>query len=91
MFDRKQVLSNGFYRVPIDIPPSMLPEDIDMDSNQNRAWNSRTLTLMSQAGLIEINWEKPPQRRDFTSDKNYQCAYDTSHNSRIIRTLSLYP
>ena len=87
MFDRKQVLSNGSYRVPIDIPPSMLPEDIDMDSNQNRAWNSRTLTLMSQAGLIEINWEKPPQRRDFTSDKNYKCAYDTSHNSRIIRTL----
>ncbi|WP_052672291.1 protein DpdF [Aliterella atlantica] len=86
MFERKQVLSNGCYRVSIDIPPSMLPEDIDMDSQQNRAWNSRTLTLMSQAGLIAIDWENPLHRSSFTSEADYQHAY----NSRIIRTLDEY-
>jgi ATP-dependent DNA helicase RecQ len=90
MFERKQVLSNGFYRVPIDLSPSKLQGDIDMNSQQNRAWNSRTLALMSQASLIKIDWEKPPQKINFTSEADYQRACNISQNSRIIHILNEY-
>ncbi len=49
MFVKKESLGNGFLRVPIDIPPTFREGDIDMNSEQNRAWNIRTLTLMSRA------------------------------------------
>lgn len=88
MFDRKQVLTHGRYRVPIDVPPSMSQGDIDMNSQQNTDWNSRTLTLMCQAGLIALEGEPPPQRVNFTSDREYQQARDAHHNSRIIRILN---
>jgi RecQ family ATP-dependent DNA helicase len=87
MFAKKEALRNGRYRVPIDNPPSLLEKDIDMQSDQNRAWNIRTLTLMNQANLIEIDSAEPPQKKNFESETEeaYQAAWDLYRNSRIIR------
>jgi ATP-dependent DNA helicase RecQ len=87
MFAKKEALKNGRYRVPIDNPPSLLEKDIDMQSDQNRAWNIRTLTLMNRANLIEIDSAEPPQKKNFESETEeaYQAAWDLYRNSRIIR------
>ncbi len=84
MFNRKEPV-DGKYRVPIDIPPSYKEKYIDMNSDQNTAWNIRTLTLMNRAGLIEIDVREPPQRRDFESEESYDLAWKYYRNSRIIR------
>ncbi|MHC5730592.1 MAG: hypothetical protein ACYTXY_42095, partial [Nostoc sp.] len=58
-----------------------------MQSDQNRAWNIRTLTLMNRANLIEIDSEEPPQKKnsESESEKAYQAAWDLYRNSRSIR------
>lgn len=61
MFESKESLGQGRYRVPINAVPSQEEGDIDMDSKQSLAWNVRTLTLMSRSGLIELDSEDPPQ------------------------------
>lgn len=88
MFTRKEITEEGKFIIPIDSPPSHREGDIDMNSKQNRAWNIRTLTLMKQAGLIEIDWKKPPQRNQFNSDQKYQTAYQQHQNTRFIRILN---
>lgn len=90
MFDQKETTADGKFRVPINTPPSRQQEDIDMDSQQNRAWNIRTLTLMSRAGLIEIDWEKPPVKANFDSEKAYVKARESYQNSRIVRIHNEY-
>jgi ATP-dependent DNA helicase RecQ len=87
MFDRKQRIDDFRYRVPVNTPPSLRPEDIDMDSEQNTAWNIRTLTLMSRANLIEIDFEEPPLKKDFEcqSETAYEKAWKDYRNHRIIR------
>ncbi len=61
MFDNKESLGQGKYRVPVNAVPSNDPGDIDMDNKLNLAWNVRTLTLMTRSGLIELDSEDPPQ------------------------------
>lgn len=87
MFAKKEALKDGRYRVPIDNPPSLLEKDIDMQSDQNRAWNIRTLTLMNRANIIEIDSEEPPQKKNSGSESKeaYQAAWNLYRNSRIIR------
>jgi RecQ family ATP-dependent DNA helicase len=87
MFTKKEALKDDRYRVPIDNPPSLLEKDIDMQSDQNRAWNIRTLTLMNRANIIEIDSEEPPQKKNSESESKeaYQAAWDLYRNSRIIR------
>jgi superfamily II DNA/RNA helicase len=84
MFSSKETLLDGRFRVPVDIPPSLQQGDIDMNSQKNQAWNIRTLTLMSRAGLIEIDSKQPPQKADFESEKIYEKALYTHHKSRFI-------
>ncbi|MEH2380421.1 MAG: protein DpdF [Nostoc sp.] len=83
MFAKKQALKDGKYRVPINNPPSLLETDIDMRSDQNRAWNIRTLTLMNRANLIEIDSEEPPQKKN--SESESEQAWEDYRNSRSIR------
>lgn len=90
MFFKKEPLPNGRFRVPVNIPPSLQPGDIDMNSQQNRAWNIRTLTLLSRAGLIEIDSEKPPKRTNFESEETYNKALESHRESRIIRICNEY-
>ncbi|QLE53709.1 ATP-dependent DNA helicase RecQ (plasmid) [Nostoc sp. C057] len=87
MFAKKEPLQDGKYSVPINNPPSLLEGDIDMQSDQNRAWNIRTLTLMNRANLIEIDSEEPPQKKNSESESEqaYQAAWDLYRNSRSIR------
>jgi len=85
MFLRKESLPDGRCRVPVNIPPSLRPGDIDMNSQQNQAWNIRTLTLMSRSGLIDIDAEEPPRRRNFKSEAAYNEAWELHRESRFIR------
>jgi ATP-dependent DNA helicase RecQ len=85
MFLRKEILPDGRFRVPVNIPPSLQLGDIDMNSQQNQAWNIRTLTLMSRAGLIDIDAEEPPRRRNFKSEAAYNEAWELHRESRFIR------
>ena len=45
----------------VDVPPSLSGRDIDMDNEQNRDWNLRTLTMMAMAGFVAL--ESAPQMR----------------------------
>ncbi|MBH8566782.1 ATP-dependent DNA helicase RecQ [Nostoc sp. CENA67] len=87
MFYKKETISDGRFRVPIETPRSFQDKTIDKINYQNRAWNIRTLTLMNQANLIEIDSAEPPQRKNFESqsEEAYQAAWDLYRNSRIIR------
>lgn len=90
MFYRKEIAPERKFRVPINAPPSMRKGDINMDSQQNQAWNIRTLTLMSRAGLIEIDWEDPPIKTHFDSEESYLKAFDHHRNHLIINILNEY-
>ena len=85
MFLRKEILPDGRFRVPVNFPPSLQLGDIDMNSQQNQAWNIRTLTLMSRAGLIDIDADEPPRRRNFKSEAAYNEAWELHRESRFIR------
>ncbi len=88
MFGRKTVVPDKGFRVPINIPPSLRDRDIDMNSTQNTAWNIHTLTLMSRAGLIEMDSEEPPKWKNFESKVAYDKALQYHSNSRMIRILN---
>jgi len=87
MFLKKIIIPDGRFRVPVNIPPSFQLADIDMNSQQNQAWNIRTLTLMSRAGLIEIDADRPPLIKNFESEDAYQKAWELHRESRFIRIL----
>lgn len=90
MFERKQILPDGRFRVPVNTPPSLQQGDIDMNSQQNQAWNIRTLTLLSRAGLIEIDSEQPPQRANSDSEETYKKALESYQQFRSIRIRNEY-
>jgi superfamily II DNA/RNA helicase len=90
MFAKKENWGNGFFRVPIDIPPTLREGDIDMNSEQNKAWNIRTLTLMSRAGIIEIHAAKPPKLNAFKLGLEGKKILEKHRNSRIIRICNEY-
>ncbi|MCW6036021.1 DEAD/DEAH box helicase [Spirulina subsalsa FACHB-351] len=85
MFSQKEPIGNDRYRIPINIPPTLREKDIDMNSEQNRAWNIRTLTLMSRSGLIEIDGEQPPKFNSLISEAELQQIWEKYRNSRVIR------
>ncbi|MEH7386755.1 protein DpdF [Bacillus sp. JJ1521] len=53
------------YKVPVTIAPSYQEDDIDMGSEQNKAWNIRTLLLMSKSGLIDFLWEEHKEDEEY--------------------------
>ena len=87
MFLNKTILPDGRFGVPVNIPPSLQLADIDMNSQENQAWNIRTLTLMSRAGLIEIDAEEPSLRIKFKSEDADQKAWKPHRESRFVRIL----
>jgi RecQ family ATP-dependent DNA helicase len=86
MFGRKESLTDGRYCVDLTVPPSLADGDIDMNNPKNREWNGKTLTLMSQGGLIQLDWQSPP-RLSGTDDRT---AYETYQNTRVIQILNEY-
>ncbi|MCC3431107.1 MAG: hypothetical protein JGK08_14030 [Microcoleus sp. PH2017_04_SCI_O_A] len=87
MFLKKEPSIDGRFRVLVNIPPSLQLADIDMNSEQNQAWNIRTLTLMSRASLIEMDADRPPLIKNFESKDAYQKAWELHRESRFIRIL----
>lgn len=57
MFAGKKPLGEGRYEVSLQAV-----RGLDMDNSYNRDWNSRTLTLMSRAGVLELDDEPPLAR-----------------------------
>lgn len=56
MFNRhdKQFEGDGVFRLRVDGPPGLESGYIDMVGETNTEWNVRALTLMANAGLIEL-------------------------------------
>jgi superfamily II DNA helicase RecQ len=76
MFEMREDLGNDRIRVPIDVRPN-LADGVDMDNDMNQAWNIRTLTLMSRAGLLSFDAEAPPP---FSSDSSSDLTeVETAH------------
>lgn len=73
MFAEKIPVANEpmTFKVPIDVAPSFEEVDIDMDNEQNKAWNIRTLLLMSKTGLIDFLWEERVKDEEYTGN-NYR-------------------
>ena len=42
------------FDVPVDVPPGLYPDQMDMANDESTAWNLRTLNLMASAGLIQL-------------------------------------
>jgi ATP-dependent DNA helicase RecQ len=83
--ERSKKNPDGRFCVNVNIPPSFGLKDIDMNSQENQAWNVRTLTLMSRASLIEIDSDKPPLGTNFESEEAYKKALELYRESRFIR------
>lgn len=86
---RKVSLGSGRYRVPVDVVPSLLAGDIDMVNDYNVAWNVRTLTLMSRAGLIAMDCEPPEERAPEVGSDDSDSAPSLVRNAqtRVVRIL----
>ncbi|MCY6493401.1 protein DpdF [Leptolyngbya sp. GGD] len=85
MFSRHFQLSDGRFRVPVNVTP---PYNLNLDATErNRDWNIRTLTLMSRANLLEIDAEPPPQRKDF-DEVGFKKVLEDYHNMRTVRILN---
>jgi ATP-dependent DNA helicase RecQ len=88
MFGARESRPDNAFRIPIDISP---PYDRDMENEYNVAWNVRTLTVMSRAGMIDIDGEPPPRfinEEDTgaeTPEASYEKAYANYLNHRLIK------
>jgi ATP-dependent DNA helicase RecQ len=81
MFKGKEVVIGKphYYKVPVTTTPSYSENDIDMDSDQNKAWNIRTLLLMSKSGLIDFFWEERKKEESY-SGIDYRIVYIKNEN-----------
>lgn len=82
MFESKKWLGNGLYEMSLHAGRAL-----DMDNSYNRDWNSRTLTLMSRAGVIELDDEPPLERSDSTPASQEQGDDEAVRFSRVVRIL----
>jgi hypothetical protein len=89
---RTAALGDGRVRVPIDVVPSLRSVDIDMVNDYNVAWNVRTLTLMSRAGLIALDCESASDRtRSATTPLGAdRRAIAEEFPARVIRILDTH-
>lgn len=87
MFARKSRLPDGRFQVPVNVMPSY-NLDLNPSSTGNQDWNIRTLTLMSRAGLIEIDAELPPQPTNFDSEEAYKRVLEQHRSRRTVRILN---
>lgn len=69
---------DGVFRLRTDVPPGTGPQHIDMDGETNTGWNQRTLTLMSNAGMLELLG--PVSWREMDSDDELSGDHSTSRD-----------
>jgi ATP-dependent DNA helicase RecQ len=84
MFAKKISLPDGRFQVPITVAP---PYNIDLSSQRNNDWNIRTLTLMSRAGLIDIDATPPPQRSQLFLETAFQ---EELERYKCYRTIQIW-
>ena len=65
---------HGRLHLPLDVSPP----DIAGDSAENRAWNMRTLLLMSRSGLVRLNATPPPRRAANESDETWEARAEAA-------------
>ena len=58
---------DGVFQLRVDGAPGSGPTDIDMIGTSNTEWNVRTLTLMANAGLVEL---LGPAAQSITAEEN---------------------
>jgi ATP-dependent DNA helicase RecQ len=58
----------GRLHLPLDVSPP----DLAGDNDANRAWNMRTLLLMSRSGLLSLNASPPPRQAVGESDEDWE-------------------
>lgn len=81
--------ASSLFRIPLDARPP----HVTLESDENRAWNLRTLALMTRAGLIELDAEPPPTRSPDEPEEAWEarCAdsFARYRNTSVIRLLDL--
>ena len=96
MFTTQEVLPGNRLRIKIDLAPSLRSSrDINMRSEQNRKWNIRTLTLMSCAGLIAFDAERPSNYLQETETESLfdkgkdEADFDQSQTHQTYRVIRI--
>jgi superfamily II DNA/RNA helicase len=78
---------DGTLRLPLGVSPP----DIHGDSDQNRAWNTRTLLLMDRGGLVQLEAARPPRRDPSESEEAWEArapaAFDEYASHALVRPL----
>lgn len=89
MLNSAQSLGANRYRVSLDAQRSA----VIRNSQENQAWNLRTLSLMMRAGLIRADSEAPPPADDSTEDERDESfrRYITSAVIEVIDSGHLEP
>jgi len=54
MYKSAEPIGDRLYRLQVDLPPGDGPGRMDMVGDTNTDWNIRTLTMLANAGLIEL-------------------------------------
>jgi ATP-dependent DNA helicase RecQ len=84
---RADLLPDGRWRIPLDAVRAQL----DVDSPENRAWNVRTLLLLHRAGVIRLEAEPPPARREGEDEVEWQArleeAFAQYERRAVVRIL----
>lgn len=84
---RAELLPDGRWRMPLDAVRAQL----DVDSPENRAWNVRTLLLLHRAGVVRLEAEPPPTRREAEDEAEWQArleeAFAQYERRAVVRLL----
>lgn len=90
MFRKRAVVdaARNLFGLPLDARPPY----VFGDSDENRAWNIRTLSLMSRAGLLELDAEPPPRRLPDETDEQWEARFEEAfaryRGSTVVRLLT---
>lgn len=85
MYEDRDPIGDGVlsdrYRLSLEAVPEI---GMKKDTEENKAWNVRTLVLMHRAGLLRLEGEAPPQQREGESDEEMQERLDEYYNHRVV-------
>jgi hypothetical protein len=88
---RKRVPVDGSHKV-FRLPLDARPPHVFGDSDENRAWNVRTLSLMSRAGLVQLDADRPPARSSEETDEQWEARFEEAfaryRNTTVVRLLA---
>ena len=89
----KEHEGDGVFRLRIDSPPGTSLEYIDMVGETNTGWNQRTLTLMSNSGMLEllgpVSWRETESEDETGGDQDSSSAEIASDRHREIHRVKV--